>query len=105
MFDPPSRTRPGVFVVEERQHGFLIEIKDNSVRAIADLAHAAGALVYVDGVHYTAHVPVHVDALGADFYACSPYKFLGPHCGVLAAKPALLEALRPAKLAPSYNRL
>ncbi len=73
------------------------------VRAIADLAHAAGALVYVDGVHYTAHVPVHVDALGADFYACSPYKFLGPHCGVLAGKPGLLEALRPAKLAPSTD--
>jgi cysteine desulfurase family protein (TIGR01976 family) len=73
------------------------------VRAIADLAHAAGALVYVDGVHYTAHVPVHVDALGADLYACSPYKFLGPHCGVLAGDPALLESLRPAKLAPSTD--
>lgn len=73
------------------------------VRAIADLAHAAGALVYVDGVHYTAHVPVHVDALGADLYACSPYKFLGPHCGVLAGDPALLETLHPAKLAPSTD--
>jgi cysteine desulfurase family protein (TIGR01976 family) len=73
------------------------------VRAVADLAHSVGALVYVDGVHNTAHVPVHVDALGADFYACSPYKFLGPHCGVLAADPALLEALRPAKLAPSTD--
>src|SRR6478735_1271747 len=73
------------------------------VRAIADLAHAVGALVYVDGVHYTAHVPVHVDALGADLYACSPYKFLGPHCGVLAGDPALLETLHPAKLAPSTD--
>jgi len=73
------------------------------VRAVADLAHAVGALVYVDGVHNTAHVPVHVSALGADFYACSPYKFLGPHCGVLAADPALLETLRPAKLAPSTD--
>jgi cysteine desulfurase family protein (TIGR01976 family) len=73
------------------------------VRAVADLAHAVGALVYVDGVHNTAHVPVHLDALGADFYACSPYKFLGPHCGVLAADPALLETLRPAKLAPSTD--
>ena len=54
-------------------------------------------------MHNTAHAPVHVGALGADFYACSPYKFLGPHCGVLAADPALLETLRPAKLAPSTD--
>ncbi|HEY0813348.1 MAG TPA: cysteine desulfurase-like protein [Pseudonocardia sp.] len=73
------------------------------VRAIADLAHAVGALVYVDGVHYTAHTAVHVDALGADLYACSPYKFLGPHCGVLAADPELLATLHPAKLAPSTD--
>ena len=70
------------------------------VRAITDLAHEAGALAYVDGVHHTAHAAVHVDVLGADFFACSPYKFLGPHCGVLAADPDLLETLRPAKLLP-----
>ncbi len=73
------------------------------VRAIADLAHEVGALVFVDGVHLTAHAAVHVDALGADLYACSPYKFLGPHCGVLAAAPELLESLHPAKLAPSTD--
>ncbi|MDN5932315.1 MAG: cysteine desulfurase-like protein [Pseudonocardia sp.] len=73
------------------------------VRGIADRAHAVGALVHVDGVHLTAHVPVDVAELGADFYACSPYKFLGPHCGVLAAAPALLEPLRPQKLAPSSD--
>ena len=73
------------------------------VRAITDLAHEAGALAYVDGVHYTAHAAVHVDVLGADFFACSPYKFLGPHCGVLAADPDLLETLRPAKLLPSTD--
>ncbi|GAA0948107.1 cysteine desulfurase-like protein [Pseudonocardia zijingensis] len=73
------------------------------VRAITDLAHEAGALTYVDGVHATAHVPVHVETLGADFFACSPYKFLGPHCGVLAAAPALLEGLRPQKLLPSTD--
>ncbi|GAA5116680.1 cysteine desulfurase-like protein [Pseudonocardia adelaidensis] len=71
------------------------------VRAITDLAHDAGALAYVDGVHAAAHLPVHVDTLGADFFACSPYKFLGPHCGVLAAAPALLDGLRPQKLLPS----
>lgn len=73
------------------------------VRMITDLVRAAGALSYVDGVHETAHHPVDVTALGADFYACSPYKFLGPHCGVLAAAPELLETLRPDKLEPSSN--
>jgi cysteine desulfurase family protein (TIGR01976 family) len=71
------------------------------VRAITDLAHEAGALTYVDGVHATAHLPMHVDAMGADFFVCSPYKFLGPHCGTLAAAPALLEGLWPQKLLPS----
>jgi cysteine desulfurase family protein (TIGR01976 family) len=73
------------------------------VRAITDLAHEAGALTYVDGVHYTAHAGVHVETLAADFYVCSPYKFLGPHCGVLAAAPELLETLRPHKLLPSSD--
>jgi cysteine desulfurase family protein (TIGR01976 family) len=71
------------------------------VRAVTDLAHEAGALTYVDGVHATAHLPIHMDALGADFFVCSPYKFLGPHCGALAAAPALLAQLRPQKLLPS----
>jgi cysteine desulfurase family protein (TIGR01976 family) len=71
--------------------------------ALAELTHAAGALLYVDGVHATAHVSVDMQALGADFYACSPYKFLGPHCGVLAARPELLEPLRPDKLVPASD--
>ncbi len=74
-----------------------------AVADIAALAHDVGALCYVDGVHFTAHEPVDVQALGADFYVCSPYKFLGPHCGVLAARPDLLERLRPEKLLPSSN--
>ncbi|MEU4063326.1 cysteine desulfurase-like protein [Streptomyces wedmorensis] len=71
------------------------------LRRIADLAHEVGALVYADGVHYAAHHLVDVPALGADLFVCSPYKFLGPHCGVLAAAPELLETLRPDKLLPS----
>ncbi|MBL8926262.1 MAG: cysteine desulfurase-like protein [Pseudonocardia sp.] len=71
------------------------------VPLIAAAAHERGALVVVDGVHLTAHAPVDVAALGADFYACSPYKFLGPHCGVLAAAPDLLDSLSPDKLDPS----
>jgi cysteine desulfurase family protein (TIGR01976 family) len=78
----------------------LLGTKPN-VRAIADRAHAVGALVYVDGVHYAAHERVDVAALGADFFMCSPYKFLGPHCAVLAAAPELLESLTPDKLKPS----
>ncbi len=73
------------------------------VRAITDLAHAAGAQAYVDGVHLVPHAPVDLDALGADYLACSPYKFLGPHCGVLAARPETLEPLRPDKLMPSSD--
>jgi cysteine desulfurase family protein (TIGR01976 family) len=71
------------------------------VDLIAEAAHERGALVFVDGVHLTAHLPVDVAAIGADLYACSPYKFLGPHCGVLAADPALLETFAPQKLLPS----
>jgi cysteine desulfurase family protein (TIGR01976 family) len=70
------------------------------VPAIAAAARATGALTYVDGVHLTPHEVVDVAALGADFYACSPYKFLGPHLGLLHAAPALLESLHPDKLAP-----
>ncbi|WP_240916974.1 cysteine desulfurase-like protein [Nocardioides sp. HDW12B] len=73
------------------------------VRAIADAAHTSGALVYVDAVHLTPHAVVDRAALGADFLACSPYKFFGPHLGAVAADPALLEILRPNKLLPSTD--
>jgi cysteine desulfurase family protein (TIGR01976 family) len=73
------------------------------VAAIAALAHRAGALCYVDAVHLAAHAALDLPALGADFVVCSPYKFLGPHCGVLAADPELLERLRPDKLVPSTD--
>ena len=75
------------------------------IAEIARPVHEAGALLAVDGVHLTAHAPVDVDALGADFFTCSPYKFLGPHCGVLAAAPSLLETLEPAKLLPSSSEV
>ncbi|MET7730193.1 cysteine desulfurase-like protein [Streptomyces sp. NPDC005402] len=73
------------------------------IPAIAEAVHAAGALLFVDGVHHTAHSLVDLAELGADFYTCSPYKFLGPHHGVLAARPELLETLRPDKLLPSTD--
>jgi cysteine desulfurase family protein (TIGR01976 family) len=73
------------------------------VRRIAELAHAAGALVYVDGVHATAHVPTDVRGLGADFYVTSAYKWSGPHLAAVIADPARWERLRPAKLMPSSD--
>ena len=71
------------------------------VAQLASAAHRAGAPVWVDAVHYAAHHLVDVAELRADFLVCSPYKFLGPHCAVLAADPAVLDGLRPDKLIPS----
>lgn len=73
------------------------------VRAIADRAHAVGAVVHVDGVHATPHLPTDVRELGADLYATSAYKWYGPHIGCTVGDPALLESLRPDKLLPSSD--
>jgi selenocysteine lyase/cysteine desulfurase len=73
----------------------------SDVRRAAELAHAAGALVFVDAVHYAPHALVDVAALGADFLACSAYKFYGPHVGVLWGRQALLEGLDLPKLEPA----
>ncbi len=74
-----------------------------AIREIAERVHARGAFLYVDGVHNTPHAFVDVPEMGADFYACSPYKFCGPHHGVLVASPELLGTLAPEKLLPSAN--
>jgi cysteine desulfurase family protein (TIGR01976 family) len=71
------------------------------VAAIAGKAHRVGAVVYVDGVHWTPHGAVDMAAMGADFYATSAYKWSGPHIGAVVARPSLLETLRPDKLVPS----
>jgi cysteine desulfurase family protein (TIGR01976 family) len=76
-----------------------------AVAAITTLAHAAGALSYVDGVHATPHVPTDVGALGADFYATSAYKWSGPHVAAVVAPPSLLRELRPDKLVPSSDEV
>jgi cysteine desulfurase family protein (TIGR01976 family) len=73
------------------------------IKEIAERVHERGALLYVDGVHNTPHALVDVSEMGADFYSCSPYKFCGPHCGVLVASPVLLETLAPDKLLPSAS--
>jgi cysteine desulfurase family protein (TIGR01976 family) len=73
----------------------------NDVAKIAALAHGNGSLVFVDAVHYAPHALVDVGALGADFLACSPYKFYGPHAGVLWGRRDLLESLDVPKLRPA----
>ena len=74
-----------------------------AVAEIAAAARSVGALTYVDGVHLTPHELVSVDELRADFYVCSPYKFLGPHLAFLHAAPDLLEQLHPDKLLPATD--
>ena len=71
------------------------------VAAIGALAHASGALFYVDGVHATPHGVVDIAAIGCDFYVTSAYKWSGPHIATCVAAPALWESLTPEKLVPS----
>lgn len=70
------------------------------VPRIVSLAHEAGAMVYIDCVHATPHVPIDLEGWGADFVACSPYKFFGPHCGVVAGKLHALDQVEPDHLVP-----
>jgi len=66
-----------------------------------DAARAVGALTFMDAVHLAPHGPVARRAAGIDVVACSPYKFFGPHSGLLAMEPALIESLQPDKVRPS----
>lgn len=77
----------------------------NPVDEIVRLAHAAGALAFVDAVHYAPHGPIDVRALDCDFLACSPYKFFGPHMGCVYGKPEHLLRLQPYKLRPAPDAL
>src|SRR5271154_6556262 len=77
----------------------------NPVEEIVRLAHAAGALAYVDAVHYGPHGLIDVAALDCDFLACSTYKFFGPHMGVLYGKREHLKRLRPYKVRPNTNAI
>jgi cysteine desulfurase family protein (TIGR01976 family) len=94
-------------VLSERTRWVAVTAASNAVGtapdlgAIASIAHAAGARVYVDAVHATPHRPIDVAALGVDALACSAYKWFGPHQSILWARPELLEELRPDKLRPS----
>jgi len=75
----------------------------NPVAEITKLAHAAGALMFVDAVHFAPHGLIDVKALDCDFLACSPYKFFGPHMGTLYGKREHLEKFKPYKVRPATN--
>jgi cysteine desulfurase family protein (TIGR01976 family) len=75
----------------------------NDVKTIVRLAHDAGAMAFIDAVHYAPHGPIDVRELDCDFLACSTYKFFGPHMGVLYGKREHLARLQPYKLRANTN--
>jgi cysteine desulfurase family protein (TIGR01976 family) len=75
----------------------------NAVAPIAAMAHAQGALVFVDAVHSVPHVSIDVSTLGADLLVTSPYKWYGPHAGVLWAADGVLERLPTYKVRPAHS--
>jgi cysteine desulfurase family protein (TIGR01976 family) len=106
-FDPRTGDLPVENVIEamsERTRLLAITGASNLIGTRPDLpeiiaaAHHFGAMVYVDGVHLVPHGCVDVSELDADFFVCSPYKFYGPHLGVLAASPEVLESVQSDRL-------
>jgi len=77
----------------------------NDVGRIVEMAHAYDALVFVDAVHAAPHLPIDVASMRADLLACSPYKFYGPHLGILYARRELLERLRAYRVRPAGEAL
>ena len=75
----------------------------NNVKALTEMAHLSDTLVFVDAVQYVPHGPTDVQDIGCDFLACSPYKFFGPHQGVLWGKAEMLEKLEAYKVRPADN--
>jgi len=74
----------------------------NDIAKLADMAHKAGAMIFVDAVHYAPHLPMDVVELDADFLSCSAYKFFGPHVGFIWGKMEHLERLDPYRPWPDY---
>ena len=77
----------------------------NDVHEVVQLAHQAGALAFIDAVHYGPHGFIDVRQLDCDFLACSTYKFFGPHIGVLYGKAEHLKHFRPYKVRPAYDSI
>lgn len=95
-----DRTRLVAFAYASNAVGTITPVK-----AIIEKARAAGALTFVDAVHYAPHGRINVEAIGCDFLACSAYKFFGPHVGVMYGRRDLLESLQPYKLRPATDTL
>ena len=91
-----ERTRVVAFPWASNAVGTLVDVAQ-----VAELAHEAGALAWVDAVHYAPHGPIDVAAAGADVLVCSPYKFYGPHLGLAFVRGELLERWRPYKVRPA----
>ena len=91
-----DRVRVVAFVYASNAVGTITD-----AQRVAELARAAGALSWVDAVHYAAHEPIDVEAIGCDVLLCSPYKFCGPHLGLAYGRHELLESWRPYKARPA----
>ena len=91
-----ERTRVVAFVWASNAVGTIVD-----AARVCELAHSVGALAWVDAVHYAAHEPIDVGAIGADVLLCSPYKFCGPHLGIAYGRTSLLESWRPYKARPA----
>jgi cysteine desulfurase family protein (TIGR01976 family) len=91
-----ERTRVVAFSWAANSVGTLID-----AARVCELAHAAGALAWIDATHAAAHVPVDVAAIGADVLICSPYKFCGPHLGLAYGRAEVLSRWRPYKVRPA----
>jgi cysteine desulfurase family protein (TIGR01976 family) len=91
-----GRTRVVAFPWASNAVGTIVD-----VAAVCRLAHDAGAIAWVDAVHYAPHGPIDVAAVGADVLICSPYKFYGPHLGLAFGRRELLERWRPYKVRPA----
>jgi cysteine desulfurase family protein (TIGR01976 family) len=91
-----ERTRVVAFAIASNATGSLAD-----ARRICALAREAGAVSWIDAVHYAAHEPVDVMEIGCDVLLCSPYKFCGPHLGVAYVRRELAESWRPYKARPS----
>ena len=94
-----SRTRVVAFAWASNAVGTVAD-----ARRVCKLAHEAGALAWVDAVHYAAHEPIDVREIGADVLICSPYKFCGPHLGLAYGRAEVIERWRPYKARPAPGR-